>query len=268
MKIFFEDNEHTPSSQLLLQSVFGEYMIFTKGVGNYREILTNCVDNGEQWLIFVDYAPNNPNLSIEYDHIVSALKGKRGEQWYKNTYLIPVFCIEYFILCLLNEYWKNNELKEFLLNLRIPYDLDKKNFTHLKFNTIEQQCKSVLRYLTETSVNKDAPFSCLYNSDRGKVKKYTTCYYVKSCQDCDRRCLLFCEKEKMDKGNMFYAELPLIFSNSVLEESLERSVELVNWDTLRDNLNYAFDKAIQQCQQRGRAKQCKKPKLYIGSEYQ
>ena len=67
---------------------------------------------------------------------------------------------------------------------------------------------------------------------------------------------------------MFYAKLPLIFSNNALEESLGRSIELVNWDALRDNLNYAFDKAIQQCQQRGRVKLCKKPKLYIGSEYQ
>lgn len=171
MQIFFEDSPLTPSSVLLKKSVFGDSMLFTGSVGKYSGALREHLELTGQCLIFVDYSPNNMKVVDRYRDIIETVKDIRGNAWFKNTYVVLIFCMEYFILLLANDYLRDSELAQFLTQLIVPYELEDKNIPGLKFHTIEKQCKSVLQYLTDVNINPNAPLSCLYNQRRGGIKE-------------------------------------------------------------------------------------------------
>lgn len=95
MVLLFEDNENTPSSQLLKSCLYGKNIYFSNGNHNLATVATELVNKGNSVIIFVDVLVN----SIETKQIYNAISKKFKNN--EHVLVLPIICIEYYILKML-----------------------------------------------------------------------------------------------------------------------------------------------------------------------
>lgn len=140
MKILFEDGKSSAISKLLASSWFGSQMEFCGGVNNISKRLT---DNKALYavedfiLIFVDVVPDNPSSLSSFNEIHAAMKEVKGVKYKETSMIVPIFCIEYFVLLYINWFLKIPELSLFLTDFITPFGL-------IPYDKIEDEAGKIL----------------------------------------------------------------------------------------------------------------------------
>lgn len=92
----FEDNENMPVSKLL--SMRGS-VYFSCGSRGLRGKLDSLYNGQDTIIIFFDFVPNNINTHNLYLQLLSHIV----ENGYVSAYIVPILCIEYYVLKMLIE---------------------------------------------------------------------------------------------------------------------------------------------------------------------
>ena len=97
----FEDKTDTPSSILLRQDKFvGKYMLFSEGNQLLEDKLNSVYNTEDFFYVFIDFVPDNKHLIVQYEGLKDTIINEYGD----NVALIPIPCIELFILKMLFKY--------------------------------------------------------------------------------------------------------------------------------------------------------------------
>lgn len=93
MKIMFEDSENAVPSKFL-RLACPTLFEFAGGGRNIRNKLDELYSAGEVFLIYMDVVPDNEQTVRQFMQIVKHVR----ERKYKKVYVIPIPCMEYYII--------------------------------------------------------------------------------------------------------------------------------------------------------------------------
>lgn len=260
MKIIFEDGETSTISQLLLASLLGTDMRFLNGVGNIVEHLRKNADlyKDDFLLIFIDVVPDNPNTVKDYYRVCTEMLTIRGVDFKKSCYVVPIFCIEYYVLKYANWFLKLQEVTEFLTKYNTPFGLQpydtvvsESGVLQSRGNTMksyENRCKAVLEYLSNIHLpfegEHKGKYPCLTDISI-KNKRFnggeTACLYLEDCSSCDRPCKFALAGEQAYKANWLYVQLPVFMNTAQLEQCLKSEFKTTTWEQLVVSLRKEYD---------------------------
>jgi hypothetical protein len=252
IKFIFEDSDNTPSSLLLKSCYNGDNIHFSNGgsaISLFRSI-KKCKESDLSCtvIVFFDFPPNNIHAYNNYEYLIDYI----DNSGYTNVYVVPILCIEYYIIKLLVEYnyidirnnsisLVNNLIKDFNYNSSFV-----QKYISSKYNSesIEHVYKSLLSDLA--SYNKCCKNSFRYNKDNSiNTSAVDGKFYINDC-NCERK---FCKKNCTDnlvcKAERLYTELPIFDiiddSHIKLLSELGISTKLKDLGELYDDLIIFFD---------------------------
>lgn len=202
----FEDNENMPVSKLL--SIRGSvyFSCGSRGLGRKLDSLYNGQD---AIIIFFDFVPNNINTHNLYLQLLSHIY----ESGYVSVYIVPILCIEYYVLKMLIECYAFKVGKEYndLLECLI------KNF---KWENVPEEKKLISIEVLLKRVLNNSIKRCMRNESGVGGQFYTTdsinCNILNSNYP---RCKDACGSLYKKFYNL-YTSLP-IFDDELLCESVE-----------------------------------------------
>ena len=195
-------------SKLLINNTdIGKEIMFSRGASSIHNVINNI---NEDALIYFDLVPDNEKsieqLRIQIDCIESVFKYR--------AYIIPIICIEYFVVKFINKYVKNREIKGTDLNKLLlensDFDYDLLYALNKNDLSIEKRYKSLLYDITKSH--------CLVNKQSNEDKRYFYRYNCKDCSCYSTDCYGFELFDLKSKANLIYSALPAIISNSCNEE--------------------------------------------------
>lgn len=222
MKIIFEDNTDVACSKLLLTSVLGPHMIFTEGNGNLFEYIE--VNSADELMVYVDVSLTNSVTVHKYATLATQCFRLLGVSWWEQVHLIPIPCIEWYILELINLYFDDKTISEFLTEYIFPSEIPI-DFTNA-VPSVEGLSKLLLNAVAKRlpSVTGSGQYPCLLN------KKKSGKFYIQDCNciGCDSKLRQL--GSLVHKANSLYALLPIICQNKALLDSVpERNIQIVTW---------------------------------------
>ena len=160
IKFLFEDRCDTPSSILLKSSYNGKNILFAGGdnASNMFKHIKEYKDSNKDDLliVFFDLPPNSEDTYKNYEKLLEALLDNN----YTNVYVVPIICIEYYILKFIveNKYLivddKNIELVN---NLVLSFDYNNKEVidfvekSNYRKESLEHVYKELLTFLVAKS---------------------------------------------------------------------------------------------------------------------
>ena len=209
MKLIFEDNINTPSSQLLKALPIGCDIEFS--CGNIK-LLDKAIELGsnkdiELIVIYLDFVLNNEELVQLYFDMIDEIPGLQEEgQINCDIYLITIPCIEYFILQYLlqvSERCFDKASLRIVKNILNDFHFDgipETLYNNGNFVSVEK----ILKHYLNNNINK-----CLINENVMK-NPIVGKFYKESC-NCEKKyCRLNCtgEKSLVDKAYGLYRLLP------------------------------------------------------------
>lgn len=210
VKLLFEDNENTPSSILLKNSMHGDNIYFASGNSQVLNKLKSIYNDGDTVFIFFDVSPNNKWTIKFYNNIVQTIKGSKQ---YKNIYIIPIICIEYYICKFLKEYnyivIKNEVIKQ-LANAIIgdTFDYSKIPMSILKVNKLNNSLEKMYKHILSNQAMK-----CMNNKNDDSYDLYGM-FYKCDCR-CERKyCSINCTDSLEIKSERLYTSLPVFAVSS------------------------------------------------------
>lgn len=202
----FEDNEDMPVSKLL--SIRGS-VYFSCGSRGLRRKLDSLYSGQGIVIIFFDFVPNNVNTHNLYLQLLSHI----AESGYVDVYVIPILCIEYYVLKMLVECYtfrvgeEYNKLLECLI----------KSF---KWENVPQEKKSVSVEVLLKEILNNSVKRCMRN-DRSIGGQF----YVTDSINCNilnsnyPRCKDDCGSLYMKFYNL-YTILP-VYDDELLRDDIE-----------------------------------------------
>lgn len=212
IKFLFEDKETTPSS-ILLSEILGDSVYFSSGNNLLKSKIKEIWNPNDVFIVFIDVTPDRQSL---YKSIYKGFIRYLCENGYNNCYVIPIFCIEYYIIKLLNFCGVNNSVGRFKDISKCVLEDDAK--------VILKKIKStglVMEKLYKEYVNTQAK-TCTRNTNHKSDYTYGY-FYSHSCLDCEKEyCNVKKRLELMDKAVMLYTNLPVFDSNKDIEEILKK----------------------------------------------
>lgn len=194
----FEDGSSTPSSKLL-SIIQGIKFVFSGGIDKLTDyVLDMCYKNTSDVVyVFVDTVPDNDVTLYKFITIVQAVISSGN----KNIFVIPIICMEYYILKMLSLHYDFKVAKD-NREMYLSYVINE-DFTYPvpKGKTIEKCYKDIL--------NSNIRNCMTNNISRGNGK-----FYLIDCKDCNReRCLI----KNNDKGKLLLKALCLYTKLPVFE---------------------------------------------------
>lgn len=216
----FEDNVKTPSSSLLKSSYNGANIEFSSGGGSHR--ITPLIDKHKRFnkdsvvIIFLDLPPNNEKTYFSYEKITDHILNNN----YSSVYIIPIICIEYYILRLImhRAYTKHNiKLNCLMDNLVKDFNYSYSTVQDVISNNkyVQESLEHLYKWLLINLVNNTR---CMINAKR--KDSYYGKFYLSDC-DCDTKfCKISSCMQLTDKAEMFYTELPVFTIKDEVHKSL------------------------------------------------
>lgn len=245
VKFIFEDSEESPSSKLL-KSCYDGADIYFSGGGNAEKIqrvIDNCLEEDKECkiIVFFDLPPNNRSVYVNYEALLARLLEN-----YTNVYVIPIMCIEFYLLKFLLDYRYiilTEEQQELTENLIFNFDYKNShvqefiNKNAYRINSLEHAYKELLREL----VNKS---KCMLNKQEAQSNTFHGKFYVEDCS-CDKKfCKIDCRDNLGLKAERFYSELPIFIlkdkEHKKLFSTFQIDYEQVSLDTLFDDICTQF----------------------------
>lgn len=172
----FEDNVNSPVSHLLASSSNGESYIFSGGSYNILKTVMSVYTKEDEFYVFFDVVPNNVRTKEAYEIFRLTVNEKK----LSNVHVIPIICIEYYVLRMLTtyNYISNNELIR-----GVVFNFDSGAFTNYVTKigcnpSVEKVCKTMLRNLHKV---------CMHNESREKNPLYGL-FYMQDCKCEERYC--------------------------------------------------------------------------------
>lgn len=254
IKFLFEDNYDTPSSVLLRHSYNGDNILFAGGGGssNMFKAIEECKNASKDITIiaFFDLPPNNEKAYRNYEALLERLL----ESDYTDVYIVPIVCIEYYILKFLikNKYLMiDNKYVELVASLITSFDYNNKmvkefvNINNYRKSSLEHVYKELLTFLALKS-------KCMLNytphDNKGHIidDSFHGVFYKRDCT-CDRKfCKSDCHVSLKEKAERLYAELPIfdVIDNEHRNfiNSLDITVKGKSFKRLFDEIELFFDK--------------------------
>ena len=237
VRIIFEDNGDTPSSILLKSSPIGRYVKFSCGNFNLFPFVKEALQDFEidQIIIYCDFVLNSERLFLFYkrlrQEIIEEMQILNSD---KSVYLIPIPCIEYYILLYLIEFkidcfsiLQLEKISSFVQDFKIDLSdihIWKENF----MVSVEKICK----YYLNSNSNK-----CIINKNRNN--QVVGKFYKSDCNCREDLCKIGCTKDLLQKAFEFYSILPTLYSENKMEttlkikniyEKMARNLELANYN--------------------------------------
>lgn len=163
----FEDNEDSPISMLLKSSYSGNNMHFSGGSDLLSVELKKWYNNEDNFFVFMDYVPNNKIIIASYGVLYNKISR------YKNVFLVPIPCIEYFVLKMFGQYGYNR-LDKGSMNLYVNI------VESFNWCDVESRHKSTsLERLYKLLVSRQLP-KCLHNN-KDEDNNLFGKFYVSPC---------------------------------------------------------------------------------------
>ena len=95
--MIFEDAENAPISQMIASAYKNQsevMLYFTGGNSVLRDKLCEIYDAGNQYIVYIVLVPDNYTTIKEY-RILRKIIRRRN---FKNVYVLPIICIEYYVM--------------------------------------------------------------------------------------------------------------------------------------------------------------------------
>ena len=195
VKFLFEDkynttdiNSSTPSSILLKSCLNGDNIFFSGGNELLETKLASIYNTQDFFIIFIDVVPNNPALVTLYKTLNDKIE---TNGWSDNVKLLPIPCIEYYIIDMLSVlgviFTKEKQIQDLYNNL----------YLKINWNNVpkEKQLISIEKLYKEI-INLQKPY-CLRNSNKNKHDYYGD-FYKTSCKSCTgKKCTYFIKDKEI-----------------------------------------------------------------------
>lgn len=194
MVLLFEDNEHTPSSELLKACLYGKSIHFSNGNHNLASKADELVNMGNSVIIFVDLSINCAETKLVYNTLSKKFRTS------EHVLVLPIICIEYYILKMLYnhgflnfpKYENDSTIQNLIHNFVIEITGEKID------KSLEKQYKSILNKIGDKKhcyINKNV-------KQKGKFYKY-------SCPCDNEHCKEYKTASLEYKAECLYSTLPV-----------------------------------------------------------
>lgn len=100
VKFIFEDSEFAPVSHLLAFAYDEGRVFFSNGNSRIIQKLNKVYNTDDFFIIFMDVPPNNKAIVRMYKQYADTIRLK----FKNNVVIVPIICIEYFVLNMLLDY--------------------------------------------------------------------------------------------------------------------------------------------------------------------
>jgi len=186
----FEDAEKAPISQMLASAYKNQsdvMLYFTGGNSVLRDKLCEIYNAENQYIIYIDLVPDNYTTIREYRMLRKIIRRRN----FKNVYILPIICMEYYIM-------KTFFLKMPAIETAINCEDYREYGTQ---SSLERYCKFVLNTVypvcmhTDSDYSPDVKFGWFYVQD---------CLCVIPLKECHRFSLL-------DKAGKLVKGLPAFY---------------------------------------------------------
>ncbi len=237
----FEDSILTPSSALLKASYNGGNIHFSEGCSNMQSKLEAVYNSEDEFYIFYDVPPNNSVAVDSYTNLCEELF------IYGNVYVIPIICIEYYILKMFIKYNYGN-FKKSIIDLvdNLVKDFNANGIIEmnkLPSDYIKASLERVYKHILD-----EQNAQCFRNHNRydehGNIieDKVLGKFYKEDC-DCERKyCRLNCTDSVSLKAERLYTSLPVFDVDNIEYRALLESYDIFTRDI-------TIDEVLDNCQQ-------------------
>lgn len=192
--MIFEDNKEMPISKLI-SYVYEESGIVVHFVGGNRNIKAEVeknYDKDDAYIIFLDLVPDNHSAINEYRKLQLFI----DESMYDNVTVIPIPCIEYYVLKLI----EMPDVKE----IEVALEFGKYKNTDLCVKLLRGKCKNFEKYCKKVLEHKTA---ICYRNEQGE--RYGAWYHGDClCGNSKSGCI---EENRRSKGNRLVSALPVSY---------------------------------------------------------
>lgn len=200
----FEDSDDVPVSSLLRQLYSSGNVLFANGNINLLDKLRSVYNDTDFFVIYVDLVPNNRMTIVVYNDLLhdSLVSNK------DNILLVPVLCIEYYVLKMLEE----DGISGVTVDYQGLFDtlIGNENFIGA-IEVLNLSLEKLYKRLVANQVEK-----CTHNVNRlGE-------YYMSDCK-CRLHCDLPVSKRLIDKSFSLWRLLP------VMDDEVNDGVQLQGW---------------------------------------
>ena len=231
IKFIFEDgfktiDNSTPSSRLLKSSYNGNNIYFSNGNSNIITILNSIYNPEDLFIIFLDVVPNNKALVEKYKEYDIRLETDGLDS---NTFIIPIFCIEYYLIKFLDKlgilFTKDKKIKNIYDNLYKTFNWGNLDDS-FNLKSIEKIYKEIIKL--------QKPY-CLRN-ENNLSKYYYGNFYKDSCTNCkDKRCIKKVNFSLEYKAELLYTSLPIF---SIISEKHQSRLKDLGIETIDTDITY------------------------------
>ena len=209
----FANLRETPLSSLFLYSTHGSHIYFSCSNRNLASECKEHLLSGEKVLIFCDVPPDNAVIVSFYINLVR--KFMRN----KDVSIIPMVCIEYHVLLMLNRLFTVNIVDGLALDLyKCVINNDWARYLHLRHELERLRSNSCSLEVACKYVLNNTLFECLKNTTRSSAGTLSGCFYNQSCANCvsHDNCKLLVESHcsefsRRDKAELLYSSLPCFY---------------------------------------------------------
>lgn len=230
VELVFEDNEKTPSSVLLKSSCYGQHIHFSGGVNNLLNRALELKGTDNIVYVFYDLAPNNSKTVNRYNRWVEDIL--INKVLYRNIYLIPIICIEFYICKFLLQNNLTMLPKDETLALKAMLPNFNYSSVPLKFKTWEYTANSIEHLFKHLIKQHRLP--CMHNKfeyedENSKIRKRSSLSGIFYERDCTCDLQYCCFKNRMTihyKSENLYFLLPVFFTEDTKHTPLSKNKEL------------------------------------------
>ncbi len=208
----FEDDSFSPSSMLLSENIEGVKFIFSGGIDHMIDDISDLCSSNSNDIVyaFVDTVPDNRITIDKYSAIVQIVVSCGRS----NIFVLPIMCMEYYIIKMLSLYYDfkvAKDKKSMYLSYVIHEDF---KYPVPDGKTLEKCYKDIL--------NSNLRNCMINNVSRGNGK-----FYKINCRDCNRmKCSMKMNENEglLSKAVCLYTRFPLFGMTSVRQESIVSSI--------------------------------------------
>lgn len=191
----FEDNENMTSSALLKESFNGNNIHFSNGNSMMYRKLRSIYNTSDTFILFLDVVVDNLSTIKLYENLLIKCEDL------ENVYIVPILCIEYYILKMLDEdklLFVNQQDEELVKYLVRTFDCN-------ELSKEKQEIKTTLEKRYKYILNNQL-CNCMKNIHIDNVS--SSSFYLSDCV-CESNCDFAVIQDSLLKSEKLITSLPI-----------------------------------------------------------
>lgn len=230
-KFIFEDEEETPSSQLLKSSFNGNNIYFSNGCAKLLNKLNEIYNKEDTFIVFYDVSINNQKTVLGFEDLKQQLLSKGM----RNVAVIPFICIEQIIANTLIKYnylGKQKAITQNIIdNIITNFDWDKvSNSIKYYNNTYEQSLEHIYKRFLQEQIKR-----CLHNTINSSNNLFEK-FYTYDCNCNQIYCNVKSQSGLSVKAEQLYTMLPIF---SIISDKHKEYISKININVISNNIAQA-----------------------------